>query len=314
MYNIGIDLGGTSISAAIISQGKIVSDIQRLATPVGADNITDALAAIINSSIENSEFSLSDITSIGIGVPGSIYPSETVSFACNIGMSDYPLSRKLREYIDKPIHLENDANCAALAEYRHQNATSLFMMTLGTGIGGAYIEDGRILRGHNGCALEVGHSVIVCGGRSCSCGRSGCFEAYASTVALMDMIGENLDNSAVLKQLHAQYGSLDARIIFDAMAQNDSLAFEIFERYCRYLACGMTNLINIFQPEILCVGGAISAQGERLLAPVREIIMSENYSRYMDINTKIMTSTLGNDAGIIGAGLLHSIGANNANC
>lgn len=311
-YNIGIDIGGTGISAGVVSDGGELICTTSLPTPVGNTAILDCISSLIDKLMAD----YPKIKSIGIGVPGAVFPRNTVSFACNINMRSYPLGDLLFERYKIPVYLENDANCAALAEYMARDCSSLLMLTIGTGIGGAYIENGRMLTGHNGCALEVGHNVIVCGGKTCSCGRRGCFETYASTSALVSNISEYIAKNplSLMAEISKKYGDCDARIIFDAMRENDGDAHEIYAQYIAYLACGITSLINIFQPEILAIGGAIANQGEALLAPIRAIVEAENYARTTNICTEIISAKYFGDAGIIGASLLHTMGENHANC
>ncbi len=168
------------------------------------------------------------------------------------------------------------------------------------------MEEGRLFRGFNGCGAEMGHMVIHRGGRECACGRRGCFETYASVTALIDACRTYIAEApgSACAYIAARQGKVDGHTVFLAMDAGDAGAEEIFRRYTADLACGLTNLVNIFQPEILCIGGGISARGERLLSPVREIVNRENYARDCPARSTLTAAKLGGDAGIIGAALL----------
>ena len=215
------------------------------------------------------------------------------------------MSRRL----GKEIYLENDANAAALGEYAAgagKGSRSLVLITLGTGVGGGAVLDGRLYTGFNHAGLEVGHMVIEHGGRPCTCGRLGCFEAYCSATALIKRTREIMaeDRSSLLWQIAGDLEHVNGRTPFDAAARGDAAAGKLIDEYIEYLACGVASLVNIFQPEVLCVGGGPSAQGETLLAPVRYILDREDYARNNVRRTRLMGAALGNDAGIIGAALL----------
>lgn len=309
---LGVDLGGTSLSAGVVTAtGELLAKAS-LPTPRGTDEIVSAICAACMSALRGSGTDTGSISSLGIGVPGTIYPQGCVSFACNINMADVPLSEILHERLELPVFLENDANCAAVGEYLAgcgKGASSLLFITIGTGIGGGFIENGRLFRGHNGCGAELGHTVIVHDGRECACGRRGCFETYASTAALIRDCCDYISKypSSLLASISAERSKVDGHTVFLAMDEGDASATEIFSRYCSYLACGLTNFVNIFQPELICIGGGISKRGDRLLKPVREILMREDYARQCSQRTQLVFSALNDDAGIIGAALLEKL-------
>jgi len=298
---IGIDLGGTNIAAGLVTEtGEILKKLS-IATPSGSEAIVSAIEMLCRELMDE------NVSSIGIGVPGTVWPRGTVSYACNIDMRDYPLSNLLSEKLSLPVYVENDANCAALGEYLAgcgKDTSSLLCVTIGTGVGGGFVEKGQLYRGFNGCGVEIGHMVIDPYGEKCACGRRGCFETYASASALIGKCREYAENYPSSPMAKIAETGIDGRSVFDAMDRGDKGAAEIFDSYVKYLACGLTNLTNIFQPEILCIGGGISAQGERLIKPVRDIIENEDYARDCHCRTRIIQAQLGNDAGIIGAALL----------
>ena len=299
---LGIDLGGTNIAAGLVdSSGEIIAR-RNIPTPTGSDNIVDALETLCRQLMTD------DVSSIGIGVPGTVWPRGTVSYACNVGMKNVPLADILSPRLQKPVYIENDANCAALGEYHAgcgRGKSSLLCVTLGTGVGGGYVENGRLFRGFNGCGAELGHMVIDPSGEKCACGRKGCFETFASTSALINRMNAYISSNphSPAAQIAAQSG-VDGRTLFAAMDAGDLGAEEIYREHIRYITLGLTNLANIFQPEILCIGGGISAQGEKLLAPIREILEAEEYARDCENRTTLRAASLGNDAGLIGAALL----------
>ncbi|MGI6029266.1 MAG: ROK family protein [Candidatus Heteroscillospira sp.] len=299
---LGTDLGGTTVLSGVVdSCGGILSRVS-LPTPHGSGAIASAIAESSSRACREAGVSISDIASLGVGVPGAV-EGEAVLKACNLDMYDYPLGGYLSSILNLPVHLENDANCAAMGEYLSgcgRDASSLLCVTLGTGIGGGFIANGRLWRGANGCALEPGHMVIHRGGRMCACSRRGCFEAYASTAALVRGCEEYIAQypNSICASLG---GQMDGRTVFRAIDAGDEGAKALFDEYTQNLACGLTNLVNLFQPEILCIGGGISAQGERLLSPLRRILEREDYARFEGSKTKLVTAALGNDAGLVGA-------------
>ena len=208
------------------------------------------------------------------------------------------------------VGLENDANCAAKGEAEAgaaKGCKSSVLITLGTGVGGGVILNGEIYRGFNFAGAELGHIVIDHKGPVCSCGRRGCWEMYSSATALCRMTREKIKEhpeSLMNELVGGKESRVSGRTAFDAMRRGDVYAREVIESFAEYLACGITNIVNIFQPEILTVGGGISAEGETLLAPVRAILEKEQYSRVCEKKTILRKAQLGNDAGIIGAALL----------
>ena len=218
----------------------------------------------------------------------------------------------MEERLGKKVIIENDANAAALGEYlagSAKGAKNAVAITLGTGVGGGIIINGKIYSGSNFAGAELGHMVIVKDGKECGCGRNGCWEAYASATGLINLtkqkiLSEKLEYSYMYKLCKGDLNKVEGRTAFDAMADGDPTAKAVVEEYLGYLATGLVNIINIFQPDILCIGGGISNQGENLLAPLRKIIESERYTKHNDKQTVVCTCSLGNDAGIIGAAYL----------
>jgi glucokinase len=220
------------------------------------------------------------------------------------------MAKLIQKHIDKPVYIENDANAAAYGEYvagAAKGAKNAVCITLGTGVGGGIIIDGKIYSGSNFAGAEIGHTVIGIDGPQCSCGRKGCFEAYSSATGLIRMTKEKMDavpDSVMHKITEERGGKVSARTSFDAMRQGDAAAKEVVDFYIKALACGITNTINTFQPDILCIGGGVCNEGDALLLPVKELVAKEVYTRNSPKNTEIVIAKLGNDAGLIGAAFL----------
>ena len=210
------------------------------------------------------------------------------------------------------IGIGNDANAAALGEFLAGSAKgskNAIAITLGTGVGGGIIIDGKIYSGSNYAGAELGHMVIVKDGRECGCGRKGCWEAYASATALINMTKEAIRNekaefSYMLHLADDDIDNVNGKTAFDAQQAGDNTGAEVIDQYIGYLATGLINVINIFQPDVLCIGGGIANQGENLLGPLRTIIEQERFTKYNEKQTKVCIASLGNDAGIIGAARL----------
>lgn len=234
-----------------------------------------------------------------------------ILFANNLGFDNVPAYKLLNERTGvKKIFFDNDANCAALGEAVAgcgKGVQNFVAITLGTGIGSGIIVGGKLVTGLNYAAGEMGHTVIVYNGEPCNCGRRGCWEKYASATALIQQTKDAMRGNYQSLMWEIAENSLtkvNGRTAFEAMRQGDVTAAKVVEKYVAYLACGVANIINIFQPEILCVGGGIGNEKENLLVPLRKVVATEIYSIHALKQTKILSAELGNDAGIIGSALL----------
>lgn len=314
MYYLGIDLGGMSIKAGICDDnGKIlVSDTCVTVRNEDGDRIITDMAALCLKVIEKAGLTVDDIEYAGIASPGSADSERgVIIYAATLPFLNYPIAEKLMEKTGiKKVYIDNDANAAAKGEATYGAAKgykdSLFI-TIGTGVGGGIIIDGKIYSGFNFSGAELGHIVIVKDGLDCPCGRKGCMESYASATALINQTkAKMLENkeSALWSVCGGDIDNVNGKTVFDAMLLDDEAAKEVYKTYIEYLACGITNFINIFQPEVLSIGGGISKQGDILIKPLCEIVEREQYSRYSDKKTLIKVAELQNDAGIIGAASL----------
>ena len=308
--NIGIDVGGTNLRAGIVDEsGRLLSQEQ---IPVGNFESPEAfvrkLAALTERALDTAHAAVSDIGSIGIGIPGAVKNGE-ILYTCNLPLTGVPLAAMLRRYFDLPIYLENDANCAAVGEWLYgsgRETQNFIMVTLGTGIGGGFILNGRLYSG-SGMAGEIGHMVIEAGGFPCSCGRCGCWEAYSSAPALIRMAYAAMEKhpDSILHELSGKSGGMDGRAVFQAAEMGDSTALELCRTYGNYLAEGLTNLANLFDPEVIAIGGGISGAPEHLLLmPVREAVRQKCYTGHAGRYPQIVTAALGGQAGMIGAASL----------
>ncbi len=315
MYYLGIDLGGTNIAIGLVDENlKIVLKDK---VPTGASrptsDIMDDMAALCKSIVQRFGISFDEVACAGIAAPGSVDPENgIVRYSNNIKMQNYPIADELRKRIPvKKIYLENDANAAALAEAKAgagKGYSDLVMITLGTGVGGGIVIGGKLYSGFNYCGAELGHTVIEFGGRPCTCGRLGCFEAYSSATGLINMTKEkmieNVD-SLMWEYVRDDINNVSGLTAFKAARKGDKAGAEVVDTYVKYLACGLTNMVNIFQPQVLCIGGGVCGEGDYLLKPLIKTIRRCEYGASNQTNfSQIKIAELGNDAGIIGAAAL----------
>lgn len=315
MYYLGVDLGGTNIAIGLVDENfKIVLKDK---VPTGASrptsDIMDDMAALCKSIVERAGITFDDVEYAGIATPGSVDPETGyVRYANNIKMENYPIADELKKRTPlKKVLLENDANAAALAEAKAgagKGYSDLVMITLGTGVGGGIVIGGKLYSGFNYCGAELGHTVIEFGGRPCTCGRLGCFEAYSSATGLINMTKEKMIeyvDSLMWELVDNNLNNVSGRTAFDASKKGDKAAKEVVDLYIKYLACGLTNMVNIFQPQVLCIGGGVCGEGDYLLKPLIQTIRRCEYGAATQTNfSQIKIAELGNDAGIIGAAVL----------
>ena len=313
MYRIGVDLGGTNIATGVIDENYKIIGRGKVKTraPRPAEAIFDSIKEAVDMAVVNAGISYDEITSVGIGTPGSVNKDTgAIEFSNNLKFHNVPAKAMLEERLKKPVHLENDANAAALGEAvagSGNGVKNFVAVTLGTGVGSGIIIDGKIYRGSNFCGGEMGHMVINVDGIPCNCGRKGCWEKYASATALVSQAVEAMqgDKASLLWQTcDGDLNKVDGKSIFDAVDLGDETAKAVVDRYLYYVAIGIANVVNALQPETVCVGGGISGQGEKILQPIRDMVKAERYSVYSEKQANIVPALLGNDAGIIGAALL----------
>lgn len=312
-YRIGVDIGGTSFKYGIVDEeGKILFKSSYLVNhQVSQEEQIIELGHSILALMKKENIALDDILGIGIGCPGSINPNTGYcDYSNNLRWNNLPVRDLLFTVIPKPIRISNDANAATLGEARYgigKGYHNIVMLTLGTGVGGGLILNDQLYEGNEGKGAELGHTILHLNGRKCTCGRKGCIEAYASVRALVDDTKKAMKEdktSSLWKACEGNVTKLNARIIYECAKENDGLANQMLNQYYEYLKETVLNYINIFRPELLILGGGISAQKEHILSHLIPLIEKEHYGFGNGPKVKIECASLGNDAGIIGAACL----------
>ena len=304
-YFIGVDLGGTNIAVGLINEdGKILTK-KSIPTDIenGCDAIMENISELCSDVCETYGIAINEVEKIGIGIPGTVsQKTGMVMYSCNLPFEKVNIREIISQKCGRPVTVLNDADAAAYGEYiaADSKAGSFICITLGTGIGAGIIINGRIYNGFNSAGAEIGHITLIKDGIQCSCGRSGCWEKYASASALVSQTKEALKKNP--DSIMANYKEIDGKTAFRAAEKGDLTAKEVVNKYIEYVAEGLVNVVNIFQPEQLVIGGGISREGEAFVSKIREFVYKYDYNRYMD-KTKISAATLFNDAGIIGAAL-----------
>lgn len=307
MYYLGIDFGGTNIAVGIVDENGNI--IKKGSTPTlkerDSEEIVKDMIDISLKVVKDANLTPSDIDGVGVGCPGIVdNKNGIIKHLSNIGMTDFPLRERLSKVFNTKINIENDANAAALGEYKlyGENSESFIFVTLGTGIGGGIIINGKIYSGFNGAGAEIGHMKIETDGILCSCGCSGCWERYASVTALIRCTNEAMEKNphSMMHEWVKKNGKVTGRTSFDCAKAGDKTAKEVVDNYIKYIATGLTSIINVFQPERIVIGGGISKEGDYLLNPLKEMVYDCKYNNYVE-RTKIGIARMFNDAGIIGA-------------
>ena len=313
MYNIGIDIGGTNLKAGLVDESGNITVVKKAPLRFESmEQMGDVLADMAIALAEENNVPREQVSSVGMGFPGPVDDRRGVVIkTVNIPIRSMPVAEMFRKRWDIPVHLGNDADCAALGEYYHyedKNIDSLILVTLGTGIGTGIILNGKIHTGINGCAGEGGHIVVVHGGEACSCGRRGCWERYASANALIRQTIVAMDShkdSAMWGLVGGDLSRVDGRTAFEAKRKGDAAAKAVVDQYLLYLADGLANYVNIFQPAVIALGGGVSHErDEDLLLPLQTMVLEMCFGREAERHPRIVKAKLGNDAGIIGAALL----------
>ena len=306
-YSLGIDLGGTYIKGGIVDYlGNIlVSDKVPTEREKGADRVALNIASLCKALLKKVNMTVSDIVGIGMGVPGMIDSAKgEVVYSNNLGWEHFFISDEVKKQTGLPVKIANDANVAALGETKFgcgKDYNNTVMLTLGTGVGGGIIINGKLFEGNRSAGAELGHSVIVAGGEQCTCGRKGCLEAYASATALIRDTKRAMlaDKNSKMWEI----GTLDnvtGKTAFDYKDVDDT-ARKVVEGYIEKLGVGITNIANEFRPEAVILGGGVCAQGDNLIKPLQEFVNKEIFAGNKGPQVKILTATLGNNAGLLGA-------------
>ncbi len=312
---IGIDVGGTGIKVGVVDEnGRIlIKDSCPTLPKRGHEAVIRDMADLSRKVVEEAGLTLGDIGALGVGIPGVEDAARgIVPFCTNLGWHEVPLSAMLGEMLGLPVRVANDATVAALAESvsgASRGTKSSVMVTLGTGVGGGVIMDGKPLMGAHGVASEVGHMVVKFDGVMCSCGHRGCWERYASASGLIRegrAAAQGDPEGAIMRACGGDLDKLNGKMVIDAAREGDPVAVHVFGDYVHWIAVGLANLVNTYDPEVFVLGGGISAAGDFLLDAVRRDLPSQVFYRTMPF-ARIELAVLGNDAGIIGAAMLANI-------
>lgn len=308
-YHIGIDLGGTFVKFGAVGENGNISKKDKIPTPADCDYgaTVSAIAKAVNGMIAD----MGVPESVGIGCPGVIDGEHgMVVTGGNLGWENKPLAQDLGKQLGIPVTLCNDANAAAYGEYAcgaRKEYRSIVLITLGTGVGSGIIFGGKLFTGELGAGAELGHEVIRMDGDPCACGRRGCFEAYASASALVRQTRNAMlahPESRMWELCKGSADNADGRTAFDGMRLDDKTAKAVVERYLNYLAEGIANIVNVFRPQAVLIGGGISAEGEALTLPLQEMVDTKILGRGRYAPVAIRAASLGNDAGLVGAAML----------
>lgn len=313
MLHLGIDVGGTKIAAGLVDEAHRII-VERI-VPTNVDGGEEAIIRDIIRVVEElqgvSSAKNADIPYIGIGCPGTIdHARGVVKYANNLCFEDVHLTTPIEDVLKKKVYIENDANCAGMGEYLCLSAESAIqsfvMITLGTGIGSAAVIDGKLYRGFNGAAPELGHCIIAADGILCDCGAHGCWEMYCAGHALTAKAREEAQKnrqSLMWKLCENDPLRIDGKCVFEARRQGDPAADRVLKYYLHYFKIGIANVINTFQPEVLSLGGGICDQGDIILEAAREAVRTGSYCKTVQ-PAHVERARLGAKAGIIGAAFL----------
>jgi glucokinase len=313
-YIIGVDLGGTNLSVgAMPLDGSREIGLRTLPTraDLGADAVSDRIAAMIESVVidlnKETGAGRDDILGVGIGSPGPLDRERgVVIFTPNLGWRDYPLRDEIANRVNMRATLDNDANCATFGEFWRgaaRGGRDVIGMTLGTGIGGGLVLDGRLYHGVSDAAGEIGHTSIESNGRRCKCGNYGCLEAYCSGPAIAERAREALerDPSPTIDALvDGDLSRLTAHIVYEAARRGDTVAREVVRDTARFLGTGLSNLINIFNPDTVVLAGGVTQAGEALMLPLQAEVKRRAFKTAVDA-CRIVLGSLPMSAGVVGA-------------
>ena len=272
---------------------------------MGADKVVSNIISLIKDLIVSSHNTVDDISGVGVGVPGIVDSKNGIAVCShNLNFNNYKIAAIITKKTDLKVKIANDANLALLGEVLFgagKNCNNALMLTLGTGVGGAAIVEGKLLEGNKSAGAEFGHSVIVVDGKQCNCGRKGCLEAYCSAQALIKETKNAMqeDKSSLMWQIE-DINNVNGKTAFD-YANKDNKAKEVVSNYVKYLANGIINFANVFRPEVVILGGGISNQGKSLFNPVQEFVDNEIFAKDDTPKVKVLGAQLGNNAAVLGS-------------
>lgn len=312
-YRIGIDLGGTNIKAGVVDPDYRILCEKNIPTCArrSAQEVMNDMVLLVRGLMQDHALCEDRIDGVGIGSPGMIdAKTGTVVYSNNLNWKNVPLGQTLSGALGLPVRVSNDANCAALGEVK-AGAACLYkncvLITLGTGIGGGVVIDGKIFEGAHSGGTELGHTSLIAGGELCTCGRRGCLEAYASATALIrdTRRAAQADRDSALWELCGHdLERISGKTAFDAAKAGDAAAGRVIRNYIGYLGEGLVNMINIFRPDIVLLSGGVSNQREYLTRPLQKYVERYCFAKEKGFIPEIAVAGLENSAGIIGAAAL----------
>ena len=311
MYYIGVDLGGTNIAVGLVAEdGRIVAKAETptLASRPYPELVRD-MADCARKVMAEANVTEEEVDSIGIGIPGVADKDGVVIFCTNLGWRNVPIRAEIQQYINKPVYIDNDATVAGWAEYKagvSRGTDSSVFLTLGTGLGAGIVINGKIWAGAHGAGSELGHLVIEVDGVPCTCGKRGCTERYCSATAIIRMAREacaDAPNCAIMRAVNGDTDKINAKVVFDAAKEGDTVAMQVFNRFVKYLTIAVNNVISFLDPDMIVLGGGVSRAGDFLLDALKQEVGKLLF--YPTLPSPVLRiASLGNDAGIIGAALL----------
>ena len=305
MITVGIDVGGTKIAGALVSEtGNILKSLK---VPTPADNTDDLITAVVEMVKELS--SGEEVAAVGVAIAGFIDADQSeVIYSPNLSLRNEPLKAKLEARLGIDVFVENDANAAGWAEYRFgagRDSDHMMMITIGTGVGGAIVAKGELFRGGFGIGAELGHTNFIQEGRPCGCGQNGCLEQYASGSALLDSAKElaasGTPEGTRLAELQSEVGELTGTEVYKAITESDPGALRLLNELGTNIGKAVASFAAILDPKMLVVGGGLSVAGELLLAPIREAYLNHLPARGYRPEMTVVAASLINDAGVVGA-------------
>lgn len=312
MKYIGIDVGGTNLVAGVVDENGVILD--KVSHPVdkalSADAMCQELARMARAVCTVSGIPEAEIAAVGVGLPGLVDNKTGIVIKTpNMPFNRTEFRKLFQQEWDVPVYLGNDANCAAIGEYfagAAKSSNNAVVVTIGTGLGGGLVVDGKLLTGFANAGMEVGHMIIHPNGMMCGCGQRGCWEQYGSATALIRLTRIEMErnkDTLLWEVCEHDKDNITGRTAFQAARLGDAAAKRVLAQYLEGLSIGLINLVNILQPEIICLGGGVSnAEDDLLLDPLRKLVAEGVFDKHVPI--RLEKASLGNDAGVVGAALL----------
>ena len=313
MLRLGVDVGGTFIKAGVVDESYAI--LHKVSVPTGGDGgfqtVVQNIARVAELAAQEAGLAVGDFESVGIGIPGLLNPKTgVVVSAPNLsGWQNVPFLDAIQKQLPVPVRVGNDANCAVVGETlagAAKGCQNVVMLTLGTGVGGGIVADGKLFVGGQGLGAELGHMVLQMGGTTCGCGMKGCIEAYCSVTALVKQTirAMEADPSSIMHAYAKEAGLVDGRTAFECSKKGDKAAVEVVEYYCRYLTNAIGSLVIAFRPDVVLIGGGLSNQRDYLMDKLNALLPQYVFASDIIGVPPILRATLGNDAGTIGAAFL----------